>query len=673
MKKLYILLTTLFILNFAQGQSYLYQGFGSGVWPPAGWTAFPIGPQWSLSPTTNAGGMIPEAHFEGFDYSGTARLISPIINLAEVDTLILSFRYMPELEQDEAPVLGVSTRTAGGPWTNIWETNLKTMNEPREFEVLITPGESGDPNFQFSFFLNGELQQLKNFYLDNIKLYYPESQDGKLDEILTPAHIELPGPVIARVINLGNTIIDQVGVSFITNMGIQHDTLITGLDLGLFDTHVFQFNRWWVSPFGDYILKMWISSVNDKEDPYHPNDTLYKNINYSMPPRPMRPPCFETFTSSTCGPCADCAEVFEPWCEDHPGIVLVKYPMDFPGQGDPYYLPDGGYRREYYDLNSVPWTYINGLRKYNVDTNVLQVPYDSARMLTSDFVINSTFSITNTTITITNNIFPYESVAGTRVHTVVIEKITTGNVGSNGQTEFHNVMMKMFPDGYGEMVNFSANMPYNQTFTADLEETNVEEYDDLMVAVFIQQDSGKYILQSTYAIEDGIFSDEDRLSTITLDGVPVEGFDPDIYQYEFELPISAIEAPVIFGSPMHENAMMVITQSYYLPGSAVIDVYSESRGTMKRYSVQFNLTTNIENPENQAIGIYPNPARNGKLFITGIEDYSLKLFSLDGKLLLSLKSCPDNIIDLSGIKSGVYILSLYNEKGMMIRKKIMVM
>ncbi len=45
---------------------------------------------------------------------------------------------------------------------------------------------------------------------------------------------------------------------------------------------------------------------------------------------------------------------------DNPGeYSLIKYQMNWPGNGDPYYTEEGGVRRDYYGVSSVPDLYIN--------------------------------------------------------------------------------------------------------------------------------------------------------------------------------------------------------------------------------------------------------------------------------------------------------------------------
>jgi hypothetical protein len=88
------------------------------------------------------------------------------------------------------------------------------------------------------------------------------------------------------------------------------------------------------------------------------------------------------------------------------------------------------------------------------------------------------------------------------LHIAVVEKTTTGNATSNGETEFKNVMMKMVPDANGTAVNATDGTQFTERKSASLNGTNIEEYTDLEVVVFIQDDSTKFVLQSTTAVED---------------------------------------------------------------------------------------------------------------------------------------------------------------------------
>jgi hypothetical protein len=670
MKKPIFILALITVSVVATGQIYLYQGFGSGYWPPSGWTTLPP-TAWSMSQTNHAGGISPEAHLQTFDYNGTVRLMTPYINTTGADTAVLSFRYFDEIGEGEAPVIGAAARSGSGNWNIIWEAELTQLIDPRQFEILIAGNGFGNADFQLSFFLEGDMNNLFNFYLDDVELYYPDQADGKLDLIMTPYFVDMPEPVVLQIINIGNTTINSLGLAYETTLGFVHDTVFPNLNVQFCQRDTFQFNRWWTSPFGDYVLKAWITSVNGQEDPFHPNDTLRKVIAYNRL-YPPRLPCFESFLSS---PFADCAwfdHCFASWRGNHPNNTAIDYTMSWNNYIDLYFIPDDQVRMDYYNLSYVPRTFCNGVYTTNIDTLEIQASYDMARKLKSPVEILSSYSMIGDSIIINTSFFPHESISGTRIQTVVIEKTTTGNSGEIG-TLMHNTVMKMFPDGgYGDLHDLYNGIPYNQYFTANLSDTHIEDFSDLEVVIFVQQDSNREILQSAYAVKDAVYNTEDRLSMITLNNVPMEGFSPDVFTYYVSIPQGTVEPPVVNATPMYANGFVLIGQTLDIPGYAILDSYPESISSSKRYIIYFNYTTSVENLDLPSIRIYPNPVVNGKLFVEGCKEVSFRLYSIDGKLIMRSDKWNGDFIDVSGVQDGIYVLNLVDGNGRVENKKIVI-
>jgi hypothetical protein len=90
-------------------------------------------------------------------------------------------------------------------------------------------------------------------------------------------------------------------------------------------------------------------------------------------------------------------------------------------------------------------------------------------------------------------------------------------------------MMKMIPNGNGTVENLVDRESYTITQSVDLAATNVEEFDDLGVAVFLQSTSSKEIYQSLYSSEDAVFNTEAHLSSILVNSQPIPGFDPNTF------------------------------------------------------------------------------------------------------------------------------------------------
>ena len=230
---------------------------------------------------------------------------------------------------------------------------------------------------------------------------------------------------------------------------------------------------------------------------------MVKSISIPTALIPYRP-LFEEFTSSTCGPCASFNNsTLNPFiAQNGDNLTLIKYQMNWPGSGDPYYTAEGGVRRTYYGVNAVPDLYVDG-KKTGTNSSAVNAAFNATYGTYTYVDIVSTHEIQGNNVIIDANIVPHANYPNVKVHIVIIEEITTQNVATNGETEFHHVMMKMVPDANGTTANLISGETLNLKHTIDMTSTNVEEMDDLMVAIFIQDNSTKGIYQSAYSTEVG--------------------------------------------------------------------------------------------------------------------------------------------------------------------------
>ena len=670
MKKLYLLLVGLLLAGFVSAQPILVEDFSSGEMPPEGWIHLPLSSGWYSSPTANAGGVAPECGFEGFVYTGTARLISPYIDMSEVDTAVLMFKHK-YVRAGSGLTIGVAIAD-GSSWVPVWELTPSQNVGPEDITILLTGDQIASSNFRFSFFLSGNMASVENWFIDDIELSEPSSFDCKMLSINTPSVITEPAQVIGTIINLGNTVINEVNATWVSYAGIEYEATFTDLNLELLETAEIAFEGTWVSPLGNHNLKMWLNSVNGQSDLNPENDTIVKSIEYQSIVMP-RVPVYEEFTSSTCSPCASFNSSFVPWCNTNANdLTLVKYQMNWPGSGDPYYTAEGGVRRNYYGVNAVPDLFCNG-DGIGASTGAAAAALASALQLTSTLDIASSFTMSGSTIHVTTNILPFANSSGLKVYNVIVEKLTTGNVSSNGETEFEHVMMKMMPDANGATEAFVTGVPSHLTYTYDMSSTHVEELDDLLVVVIVQDPSTKEVLQSAYGTMNANYSNEARLSSITLDGIPLEGFDPDIYEYEVKLPLGTVEEPVLVGIPMDDNALTLTSMAFVIPGTAKIDVYAENRYNQKQYKINYVYDNVGVNDEAEAlISVYPNPAYD-KLYIVGADNANISIISSAGNIVLKKNNFSGSTIDISNLNRGVYILDIQTSSNTSVRKKIIIL
>ena len=241
-------------------------------------------------------------------------------------------------------------------------------------------------------------------------------------------------------------------------------------------------------------LSLRISKVNGLDDPIPDNNILYRDISIATETLD-RKPLFEVFTSSTCGTCPIANEQVDGVLANNPGMYsLVKYQVYWPGQGDPYYIVDDSIRSEYYGVGGVPDLYSNGV--YDDGFSFNQSAFNAATNEGAYVDMDMYYYFNGSNVTVELNFTPTINILNAAVHIAIVEKTTYDNVGSNGETEFHNVLMKMMPGPEGNLLSLEEGVPVSITEAAGLSDTFIEDFNDLQVVAWVQDNETKYVLQS---------------------------------------------------------------------------------------------------------------------------------------------------------------------------------
>jgi len=264
-----------------------------------------------------------------------------------------------------------------------------------------------------------------------------------------------------------------------------------------------------------YTVKIWFSDLNGNTN--LSSDTLTYNFDGYIN-CVQRIVLHEVFTSSTCAPCTYGNSVLSDIFDLNDGkFACIKYQMSWPGTGDPYYTAEGGTRRTYYGVNSVPYlaadgNYYNGNpSSYTSEllNNEYEVPSFVNLNSTLDFNGLNTF---NAKVTIT----PLLTYSGTnKLYVALVERVTTKNVKTNGETEFHYVFKKFMTSASGQAVALTkdSTKEINLSYifkgiyrlpvdgqTANIINNNiensVEELSDIILVYWIQDNTTKEVLQS---------------------------------------------------------------------------------------------------------------------------------------------------------------------------------
>lgn len=678
------------MLAGAQAQVFLYEDFSASQMPPAGWSISSLPAQWTISQTDIASNYlwyaIPEGKFKftSADTTTVTRLISPVIDLSGLTSVKFHFQYYYQYKYTPGPTAGVATRSAGGDWTTVWSVTPRANDGPKDITVTISNSDVGSNQFQFCLFLNGDMYNISYWYFDNISLVNPVPDDGWMISLSgTPDHIAAPAPVKGRVMNTGSDTIHSAMIQWKLNNGTVHTislTGLTGLSVPPFSFFEFTSPDLMDPQAGHNNLVVWIHEINGGPDGNHSNDTLSMDVQM-VSHQVNRKPLFEEFTSSTCDVCPSFDDLFNPWCDSiGDGITMVKYQMNFPGEGDPYYTPEGGERRDFYGVDAVPTVYCDG-PKYlgNVGLHYVRQAYANESSGPGMMDISSTHTLIGHKMAVNTTIIPYADFNFLRLYIAVIEKTTYNNVGSNADTAFRHVMMKMVPDGYGTPLNLVDQQPYMFTDTVDLDSTHVERWNDLMVVAWVQDtvyrfvypDWKKQVYQSCNSVEYITLSTEDRLSNILVNGSGIADFNRDKFSYSVQVPAGTVSVPDVKGIPIDSNETVVVTPAQVIPGTTTLDVYAQNNSYHNLYNVGFIYPNGIEGMEVNAVSVYPNPAMD-RVFITGAAHARITLYSCTGEEIQKAENFTETFISLSGLSKGIYILKIEKPDGEIIQTKLVI-
>jgi|TARA_B110000305_G_C19425149_1_gene633160 hypothetical protein len=260
--------------------------------------------------------------------------------------------------------------------------------------------------------------------------------------------------------------------------------------------------------------------------------TALSNSIFAQTPVP-RLPLYELFTSSTCPPCAPANDNLTPIFQDpinEGEFAVVKYQMSWPGTGDPYYTNEGSARKNVYSVNSVPALFVDaasnsgsGYTQADMDANNNGLAYMTIEAIHS---IETDSQKVHIQVEITAHQDYLDPIH--RVYIMINESRTVGNVKTNGETEFFDVMKKVLPTSTGDFIMgtisadtvLSYNIDYkfqgNYRLPADADdavnhnsEHSVEDFNNLKVIVFVQSmATGREIYQATNSIEvDPVIAD----------------------------------------------------------------------------------------------------------------------------------------------------------------------
>lgn len=337
-----------------------------------------------------------------------------------------------------------------------------------------------------------------------------------------------PFQVKGEIKNFGTSTVTSFTLNYQVGNSPVVSAPITTVNLASYGSYSFTHpTSWSPTSASTYLIKVWASNINGNNDQNPANDTASMQLQI-LNQMVQRLPLHEGFTSSTCAPCVAGNTNLKSIFTANPNkYTCVKYQMSWPGNGDPYYTAEGGDRRTYYGINSVPWLMVDGQLNKNTSAYT-QAEFDYYYQIPAFVNLTASHTIIGHTVNVTVNIDPIANISSNQLilHCAIIENKTTQNVGSNGETEFFYVMKKMVPSSSGTALTpltsgSSVTKNLSWTFVGSYRlppnalspinnatEHSVEEFTDLSVVVWIQDNADKKIYQSAWSTFAGAINEK---------------------------------------------------------------------------------------------------------------------------------------------------------------------
>ena len=516
---------------FAQNRATFVDESFNGSELPDGWTTSEVGTNnWKISLTTYSGGDGNELKLSWDPkFEGVTRLITTPFNLSEVEEMVVSFKHFFDNFRDNefTHTIGIATSSDNGAtWNTGWSQEY-TMTGVYDVKATFTTSDMGKNNVILCLFYEGISQNMDNWFFDDLMIYEQSEFDLRIIDIEMPNTIETGEKEISFTVeNLGTAAVNSFEAKI--KASNWETAAVATFEQDINNSEIVQvtykdktFNA--IARNKPYNISVEILSINGNKDQDASNNYKDKNISVAFN-KAQRIPMIEHFSSSTCGPCVAVNQQMHTLTQNNEGNFTYT---KFPTSGDPYNNFEASHRIQEYGVTGVPNIFLDG--RSNGSNYLTQAQLDERREVPAYADIRGAFSIEDDIIYVIADFMSYITLENAVAFITVNEKTTTKNTGSNGETEFHHIMMKMLKSKSGNPVSINAGEYQRLEFTHNMSLTNVEELNDLEVALWLQDPETKEIYNSSFAyaytnhcypIQNLTFNEDDN--TLTWEA-PEEG------------------------------------------------------------------------------------------------------------------------------------------------------
>jgi hypothetical protein len=443
---------------------------------------------------------------------------------------------------------------------------------------------------------------------------------------------------------------------------------------------------------GSISIGLHLIKVNGEADENTNNNFLSKTI--EVLDGYWKKPMHEVFTSSTCSPCAIANPIIDGTLAKYPNqYALIKYQVNWPSSGDPYYTSEVGYMVGLYGVNAAPTFYVDA---YATDVNYLPANFEENSGGLTPIYIELQGLLVGDSIFAQAKVTTQTAMGATAyLRVAVVEKTTIDNVSSNGEEEFNHVFMKFISDKAGSLIGqLPAGGSTILNFSNSLSKTNVEELNDLTLVAYVFYNNAYRILQSemhdlpytpappylSANIANGA-SNVDTLPEIVIsstaalyntDGSAINDLNSKIKFTGFDTP----DMPLAINATLASDAKsirIVPQKSLELESNysiALNGIASKEGVVADSFKLTFKTIGGLKINQSAILAtpIYPNPFK-AHLNVNLIHDAQLTISDLTGTIVFQQTKPKGNTsIELSELKQGIYLLRVSQMNGQQVIK-----
>ena len=669
-----LLLTLLFLITtniFGQNAGTIFKETFDSDNLPTGWSIIDEGASnWMIAKSNTAGGAPNELQFGWTPpYEGISRVIYSSVNFSGITSATLSLKHSVDVFEnstEKGGTIGVATSSNNGSsWNTAWSKHYDTDGTYEVSESFESP-DLGKDNVKICIFFEGSSYDINFWFFDDLYINSQNQVDISLTNINNENYVIFgDNEICFEVQNMGETNIESFEASYTINGETVTESFST--DMGPMEIKSFSFETKQYLELGNYELKVEVLSANGNADDNEANNSLNKEI-IAAAGLSQKTPMIEHFSSSTCGPCVEVNAIMHELTEANPGkYTYVKYAMNWPAIGDDYYNNDGAIKKTFYNVSSVPTIFIDGATSAN--GIITQEDIDAKTSEPSIANIKGSFTTDGNTINIIADFMSYIDLQNVNAFISINEKTTTGNVGSNGETEFHHIMMKMLDDANGKPLDIKANEYQRFEFSYDMTQTDMEDINDLEVSLWIQDINSKEIVNSRFAYEycshvypaENLRLGSNNNNIIVSWDAPQKGT-PSAY----DIYVNNILTAENVNGLTHNIA---ISESG-MKSVEVVAKYDDKTSVGIIDMIDF--VVNTEENEIENISIYPNPANDFiKLSAGGGHLSAVRIYNCLGMLVEEIEVNANEVeINISNYNTGIYFVNIETENGNIVKKVV---